>query len=68
LMLLPASAVRQNAPTSAANWPPVASAADRAAKRVLRLFEKRQKLPGARGGSAVGACHKANLHLGYRLN
>jgi len=53
----PASAVRQNAPTSGANWLPAALSAGRGAKRVLGLCEKRQKLPGARSGSAVGACH-----------
>lgn len=68
LGLFPASAARQNAPTSGANWPPAALGAGRDAKRVLGLCEKRQKLPGARGGSAAGACHKANLHMGYRLN
>ena len=68
LGLFPASAVRQKAPTSGANWLPAALGAERDAKRVLGLCEKRQKLPSAMGGSAVGVCHKANLHPGYRLN
>ena len=47
---LPASAARQNAPTSGAKWPPVALGADMDAKRVLRLFKKQQETRGSREG------------------